>query len=379
MKRLSLIIGTILLMISTLYSQKIYTVAGNGKAGFKDKLRAKQGKLNYPTGVAIDKDGNIYIADCLNNRIRKVKKVKGDDLYKRATIVTIAGTGDYGYNGTGYEALKSTLAWPKSVFAFNGKDGIEIYFSDSKNNIVRKIDTRGFIRRVAGNLKYGFSGDEGPAITASLSEPNGIFVDKNKNVYIADTFNNRVRVVYNKGKVAGLMVKNPQKGYIYTIAGTGEKGTGGDKGLAIEAVVGSPYDIAVDKAGNLYIAQRAGSVIRKVDINTGKISTVAGIPDKPGYSGDSSLAIYEKLNQPFGVWVDLNNNIFIADGNNMRVRMVDTKGYIHTIAGQGRVGYKGDGAPAINAYLSFPLDVFGDNNGAIFVADSINAVIRMIK
>ncbi len=373
----------ILIMNSVLYSRKIYTVVGNGKTGYKDMVPARQAELNYPTGVSVDKDGNIYIADCVNNRIRLVKKVKGDDFYRKAVIRTIAGNGVFGYNGTGTYAVKVKLAWPKSVFPVTRNAGkneyVEVYFSDSKNNIIRKIDKRGFIRRIAGNLKAGYSGDEGPAENASLSEPNGIFIDANDNIYIADTLNNRVRVVYSKGKVAGLTVKNPVKGYIYTIAGNGQPGAGGDKGKSIYAQIGEPYDVAVDKEGNLYIAQRTGSIVRKVDVKTGIISTVAGVPNKPGYSGDNSKATIEKLNQPFGVWVDLNKNIFIADGNNMRIRVVDSKGYIHSVAGNGKVGYKGDGAPSEASYLSFPLDVFGDNNGTLFVADAINAVIRMIK
>ncbi len=378
-------ITSLLLLINIYFlsGQKIYTVVGNGKTGFKDLVPAQKAELNYPTGVSVDNKGNIYIADCVNNRIRVVRKIEGDDFYRKSVIKTIAGTGTYGYNGTGSLGIKLSLAWPKSVFPVTIKNKFgeynEVYFSDSKNNIIRKIDKKGFLRRVAGNLKAGFSGDEGPATKAALNEPNGIFIDKNKNIYIADTINNRVRVVYNNGKIAGLNIKKPVKGYIYTIAGNGANGAGGDRGLSVNAHVGEPYDVTVDKAGNVYIAQRTGSIVRKIDIKTGKIYTIAGIPNKVGYSGDNSIAVNEKLNQPFGVWVDLNNNIFIADGNNMRIRKVDNEGYMHSIAGNGRVGYKGDGAPSKNSYLSFPLDVFGDNKGTLFIADSINAVIRMIK
>lgn len=378
MKKLCIVLSLVLIPVICM-SQIIVTVAGSGEAGYKDKVKSLQAKLNYPSSLAVDDEGNIYIADSWNNRIRKVKKVKGDDLYEKATIVTIAGNGSHGYRGSNKPAKEVPLGTPKGVFPFKKGDKYIVYFSDSKNNIIRKVDKLGFIRDVAGNTKYGYQGENGPARKTSLAEPNGLFVDKNENVYICDTFNHRIRVVYNEGKVTGLKKKNPKKGYIYCIAGTGQSGAGGDGGPANKAFIGEPYDVWVDQKGNIFIAQKIGSIIRKIDAQTGNISTVAGVPNKFGYTGDERKATKEQLNQPFGVCVDLKGNIFIADGNNMRIRKVDTEGIIHTLTGRGVVGYAGDEAPAEEALISYPLDVWVDKSGNVFIADSSNAVIRMIK
>ncbi len=356
----------------------IVTIAGDGSVGFKDKLSALQCQFNMPVGLSVDEDGNVYIADSKNNRIRIIKKKKGDDYYEKAVVKTIAGNGVHGYNGTSVLAVMTSLGEPKGVCTFKKGDHYIVYISDTKNNIIRRIDKKGYIRRVAGNVKFGYIMDGVKASATSLGAPHGIFVDKNENIYIADTLNHRIRVVYNKGKVTGLKTRNPKKGYIYTIAGNGKSGSGGDLGPALSAYVGEPYDVFVDHKNDIYIAQKVGSIVRKVDSTTGTITTVAGIPGKYGYTGDHRLAVKEQLNQPFGVFVDLLNNIFIADGNNMRIRKVDPKGIITTIAGQGFVGYRGDDAPSENSLISYPLDITGDNKGNIFISDSENSDIRMI-
>ncbi len=377
------ILITIFLLINViqLSAQTIYTIAGKGKPGYKDKVPAPASLLYHPAGIAADEMGNLYIADCYNNRIRKITHKENDELYKESIITTIAGNGSHGYNGNDIKAIKASLSMPMGVFPMvieeKGKKYIEVYFTDTKNNQVRKINKNGFIRRVAGRLKAGYGGDGGPAINAILAEPTGIFIDKNRNIYIADTYNNRVRVIYNHGKVAGLNIKNPKKGYIYTIAGNGKEGCGGDGGPSTKAEVGKPYDVCVDKEGNVYIAQRVECVIRKVDIKTGKIETVAGIGGKCGYNGDYTYATKERLNQPFGVWIDDLLNIYIADANNHRIRIVNPSGYIKTLAGTGQTGYKGDGGPAKTAWLSAPWDITGYKN-YLFFSDSMNHVIRMI-
>ena len=173
-------------------------------------------------------------------------------------------------------------------------------------------------------------------------------------------------------------IKNPKKGYIYTIAGNGQPGSGGDLGAADKANIGEPYALFVTENGDIYVSQKMGSIIRMIDHSSGIIKTVAGVPNKYGYTGDHREAIKEQLNQPFGIFLDIKKNLYIADSNNMRIRKVDDKGIISTVTGRGEVGYLGDGAPAEDALISYPLDVVGDKKGNLFISDSANNVIRMI-
>lgn len=375
MKKIFILLSVFVLPVF-LYGNIISTVAGNGNSGFYDKIAAKKCMLNFPTGIFVDDDGNIYIADSFNNRIRKVIKQPGDDLYENSVMETIAGTGECGYESLEIPAINSPLATPKSVFVYKENNTNEVYFSDSKNNLIRKINSKGFIKNVCGTHKFGYAGDNGPAENAMLANPNEIFIDHNKNIYIADTFNNRIRVIYNNGKIFGLI--NPKKGYIYTIAGNGESGAGSDNVLAINAMIGEPYGIWVDEQQNIFIAQRIGSIISKIDAETGKIHIIAGVPNHPGYNYDDQPATEAKLNQPFGVTLDNQKNIFIADSDNMRIRYIDNNGVIHTLAGDSKVGYIGEKSPAENALLSHPLAIFFDKKGHLFLSDSFNSVIRMI-
>src|ERR1700751_4501787 len=220
------------------------------------------------------------------------------------------------------------------------------------------------IQTVAGNGTSGFSGDNGAAATASLSEPFGVAVDAVGNLYIADTSNHRIRKV-------------DASGVITTVAGNGTEGFSGDGGPATSAALNTPIGVAVDVAGNLYIADSFNNRIRKVNA-TGIITTVAGNGDAR-FSGDHAAATNGSLRAPFGVAVDKVGNVYIADTSNQRIRKVDASGTITTVAGNGTEGFSGDGGPAAQARLNFPTGVTVDRAGNLFITDQSNNRIRKVS
>ena len=182
----------------------------------------------------------------------------------------------------------------------------------------------------------------------------------------------------NPGPIAGAPhIKNPQNGYIYTIAGTGKAGYGGDGEAATIANLNHPWDVYTAN-GEVYISDKDNHIIRKVDKN-GIISTIAGLPGMPGYYGDVLRATEEKLHTPYGLWTE-GNVVYIADAMNSRIRKIDVSANaVSTIAGSGEFGFAGDGAPAINCFLSHPVDIFGDGKGSFYICDLENSRIRVIK
>ncbi len=264
---------------------EISTVAGNG--------------LTYPHAVAVDSDGNLYIADNGNNRIRKVDKTTGE-------ISTVAGNGVRGFSGDGGAATSAHLALPTGVAVDSSGN---LYIADQDNNRIRKVDkATGTISTVAGNGGRGYSGDGGLANETSLNNPIGVAVDSSGDVYIADTGNSRIRKV------------DQITGKISTVAGTGRQGYSGDGGPATSAQLTIPFEIAVDASGNLYFADYGNNRIRKVDTG-GMISTVAG--GGTSGSGDGGPATSAKLSSPFGVAVDSSGNVYIGDSRNNRIRKVE--------------------------------------------------------
>ena len=329
----------------------ISTAAGSGDVG--DGGPAVRAWLGFPWGVAADGEGNLYIADTFNERIRKVDAA--------GVISTVAGSGERGYAGDGGPALQARLASPLSAAA----DGAgNIYFVDAGNHCIRKADAAGAISTVAGSGRYGYGGDGGPAVRARLAFPRGAALDEAGNLYIADTENHRVRKV-------------DAAGVISTVAGTGKGGSSGDGGPAVRAQLAFPWGVAADGAGNLYIADRNNHRIRKVDA-AGNISTVAG-SGRWGYGGDGGAAVRAQLAFPYNVAADEAGNLYIADTWNDRIRKVDAAGVISTIAGSGETGYSGDGGPAVRARLSHPGDVTVDRAGNIYIADSVNSSIRRLR
>jgi sugar lactone lactonase YvrE len=326
----------------------ITTVAGNGTVGYSgDDGPATSAELSAPASVAVDAAGNLYIADTGNNRIRKVDK--------SGTITTIAGNGSSGYYGDGGPATSAEL-YPAAL-AVDASGNIYI----ANGNRIRKVDKSGTITTIAGNGSSGYSGDGGPATSAELSYPCGVALDASGNIYIADAIDNCIRKVDVSGDIT-------------TVAGNGTMGCSGDDGPATSAELSAPAGVTVDAAGNLYIADCSNNRIRKVD-KKGFVTTIAGNGAR-GYSGDGGPAIDSELNSPTGLVMDTSENIYIIDTGNNRIRKVDKKGFITTIAGNGLMDYSGDGGPATSADLFYPYGVAVDTAGNLFVTEK--SVIREV-
>jgi sugar lactone lactonase YvrE len=276
-------------------------------------------------------------------------------------LITMAGNGNEGFSGDGASATSAELAFPNAIAVDADKN---IYISDSVNNRIRKVTfSTGLISTVAGSGSSVHSGDGSAAIDAGMS-PNGVAVDSAGDIYISDGVNKRVRKV------------TVSTGIISTIAGDGTSTYSGDSGLAIAAGV-FPFAIAVDSAGDIYIAGHHR--IRKV--SAGNISTVAGSGDggilDGGYSGDGGPATSAELNTPNGVAVDSDGNIYISDANNRIRKVTISTGFISTIAGSGATSYSGDGGSALSAGMS--ADGVGvDSDGNIYIADLDNQRIRKV-
>ena len=335
----------------------IGTVAGVGVNGYTgDGGQAVCAELSYvQNGIATDGSGNVYIADYSNNVIRKVTVSSG-------IITTIAGNGTQGYNGDNIAATTAEL-WSPNGVAVDASGNV--YIGDYLNNRVRKVTvSTGIITTIAGNGTGGYNGDGIAATNAQLSAPMQVAADASGNVYIADFNNIRIRKV-----MAGT-------GIISTIAGSGGYGYTGDGGQATAATMESPVGVALDGSGNVYIADWRASVIRKVTVSSGIITTIAG-DGTQNYSGDGGAATAAKLNQPNGVAIDASGNVFIADRYNNRIRKV-TGGIISTYAGNGTGGFNGDGIPATNAELSFPTGVAVDGSGNVYINDEFNERVRKV-
>ena len=248
----------------------------------------------------MDGAGNLYIADTYNHRIRKVDADTGN-------ISTVAGSGTPGFGGDGGAATEATLNWPHGVAVDNAGN---LHIADRNNHRIRKVDAdTGSISAVAGSGSLGFGGDGGAATAARLLWPQGVALDSAGNLYIAGRFNHRIRKV------------DADTGSISTVAGSGEAGFGGDGGAAAAATLNYPTGVAVDSSGNLLIADTRNHRIRKVVATTGSIRTVAGT-GTPGFGGDGDAAAAAMLNNPEGVAVDSAGNLYIADTYNHRVRRV---------------------------------------------------------
>ena len=314
--------------------------------------------LDWPSGIAVASTGAVYIADTGNHRVLKAET--------DGTITTVAGTGTAGSSGDGGLATAAQLRWPTGI-AVAG-DGT-VYIADTNSHRVRAVVSDGTIITFAGTGSPGFSGDGGPATAAQLSLPYDVVVASDGAVYIADTNNHRVR------KVA------TTDGTITTVAGMGSNGFGGgysgDDGPATVAQLHWPYDVAVDDAGAVYIADELNHRVRAVAPD-GTITTFAGT-GTAGYSGDDGPATEAQLHQPFGVAVASDGTVYIADLLNHNMRAVAPDGTITTIAGRAEVpGFNGDGGPATAAYLNTPTGVAVANDGTVYIADSSNNRVRKL-
>ena len=333
------------------------TQCGDGNQGYA-------AQLNFPSGAAVNSAGNVYIADTNNYVVRKVNASTG-------VIHTVAG--NYGVQGNGGDngpAASASLSSPVGL-ALDGAGNL--YIADSYSHAVRVVNgLTGTITKAAGNGAYGYSGDGGPATSAKLGLPQAVAVDGAGNLYIADTNYSVIREVYAATNI------------ITTIAGTGSSGYNGDGGPATNAVLSYPRGVAVDSAGNVYIADSGNNVIREI-IN-GVITTVAGnYAAGSGYSGDAGPATSAQLSNPTGVAVDSAGNLYIADSSNSVIRQVNAATQtISTIVGgasavcsNSRDGV-GDGCAATSAMLNQPNSVVVDSAGNLYIADTSNQLVRKV-
>ncbi|MGW3567992.1 NHL repeat-containing protein [Streptomyces sp. NPDC000941] len=329
----------------------IATVAGTGAAGYlSDGGPAPLTQLNSPFGLAVDRQGNLYIADRYNHRVRKVTP--------DGIITTIAGNGEAGYISDGGPAVATRLSLPPDVAV---DDAGNVYITDFGNHRVRKVTPAGVITTVAGNGEAGYISDGGPAVATRLNYPHGIAVDREGNLYFSEMNNHRVRKV-------------TPDGIITTVAGNGQPGYVSDGGPAVATRLSTPSGLAVDPEGNLYIGDWGNHRVRKVTRN-GIITTVAG-NGTGGYVSDGGPAAVTSLNYPHGVALDAAGNLYIGDSGNHRVRRVSTTGIITTVAGTGIAGYIDDGGPAVSTRLYSPWGVALDAAGNLYIGDYNNHRVR---
>ncbi|GHG60019.1 NHL repeat-containing protein [Streptomyces griseocarneus] len=331
----------------------IVTTAGTGAAGFiSDGGPAAGTPVSGPNGVAVDRSGNLYIADTGNHRVRKVTPA--------GIITTVAGTGQAGFVSDGGPAVATRLYHPTGV-AVDGAGNL--YIADRHNHRIRKVTTNGIITTVAGNGQAGFVSDGGPAVATKLHYPWAVAVDADGGLLISDTNNHRIRKVTPEGN-------------ILTVAGNGQAGFVSDGGPAIATKLYHPFDVVADGEGGFVFADRYNHRVRKVSA-AGVITTVAGT-GTAGYVADGGPAVGERLNYPIGVALDAAGNLYIGDNHNHRVRRVNPDGIITTIAGTGTAGYIADGGPAVGTSLYYPNGLAVAPSGSLYIADGSNHRIRRI-
>ena len=337
----------------------ITTSAGNGSfTSSGDGGPASSAGIGFPAGVAVDGAGNIYIADALNSRVRKVNTA--------GVITTVAGNGFPFFGGDGGPGSSASIALcgvaPHQGVATDSLGNL--YIADCINNRIRKVDTSGIISTVAGSSSAAnFSGDGGPATSATLSVPYGVTVDAAGNIYIADTGNGRIRKVNTAGIIS-------------TVAGSGNGSAAGDGGPATSAKLANPSDVAVDSAGNMYIADFGNSLIRKVN-TAGTISTLAHGGFGNCQVGVSLSLANADIGAGAGIGLDSAGNLYIADHFSNCIHKVSKAGIVTTVAGGGS-NIPGDGGPATSAGLGNLTDVDVDAAGNIFLSDVNESRVRKV-
>ena len=433
--------GTDQVLKLDLHDGGLERVAGVGSPGFSgDDGLAIDAELNLPTSLSLDAAGNILVSDFLNSRIRTIDSLT-------SVITTFGGTGLATIEGDGGPATTAALYLPEEI-VLDSLDNLLV--ADRGNSSIRIVDgVSGIIDTVAGSGVFGFSGDGGPAVEATLASPRGVAVDGTGRILIADHFNHRIRRVDEEGIMSTLAGRDrqpppeppdtpcppasaddpigdggpaedallctpgsvvvdgdgvvyfsdtgnhrirwidPQTGLIDTIAGTGNRGFSGDGGPAAEAMLRSPRGLALGPAGGLfagglYVADRNNHHVRRIDLDTLIITSVVGADDAgtpvQGFGGDGEDANRAFLDRPRGVAFDAAGSLYISDAGNSRIRRVDAQtGLISTVVGTGEQGFSGDGGPALDAVISIPSGLGIDSLGNLYFSELLNGRVRVVR
>jgi sugar lactone lactonase YvrE len=338
--------------------QSVVTIAGTGTAGFSgDGGAGTQAQVNNPYGLTMGPDGALYFCEIGNHRVRRL------DL-KTHVISTAAGSGEKGYAGDGGPALAAALNEPYEVrFDRAGN----MFFAEMQNHVVRRVDAKTrVISTVAGTGTAGFGGDGGPATAAQLRQPHSIAFDGEGRLLICDIGNHRIRRV------------DLQSGKIETWAGTGERKPTPDGAPIAGTPLNGPRAITSDPEGNLYLVLREGNAVYRLDVRAGKIFHVAGTGES-GYTGDGGPAKLAKLSGPKGIAWAPDGSLYLADTESHTIRRVDLKsGVITTVAGTGKRGDGPDGKAA-ECPLSRPHGIFVSPAGAVYIGDSEAHRVRALR
>lgn len=313
--------------------------------------------IEGPMGIGEDRLGNLYVSD---RDARFVWKIEPTG---RATV--IAGTGKT-TNSKGLPELRIRardvdFASPEGLLV--DKDG-NILLADSLNHAILRIDADGYLTYFAGNGQRGFNGDGIQATEASLALPYDVRLDSKGNVYIADVMNHRIRRV-------------DANGVISTVAGTGVAGYSGDGGLAVNAQLNTPYGIFLDRNDNLLIADSDNQVIRKVT-SDGIIRTFAGSGQR-GYEGDGGPALTAKFDSPQALAIDSQDRVYVGDEHNNAIRVIEVDGMVRTLVGTRGPGFSGDGGPASQAQIADPENLWVRKDGSILITVRDNARLRIVS
>jgi DNA-binding beta-propeller fold protein YncE len=345
-------------LYAPLQAAAVRTIAGTGQSGYSgDGGAGTKAQLANPYGLTRGPDGALYLCEVDNHRIRRL------DL-KTGAIATVAGTGERGYAGDGGPALQAKLNEPYEI-RFDAAGNM--YFVEMRNHLVRRVDAKTrAISTVAGTGVAGFSGDGGPAVKAQFQQPHSIALDGKGLLYVADIGNHRVRRV------------NLATGIIETFAGTGEKARTPDGAAVKGTPLNGPRTIAFSRDGDMFLALREGNAVFRIDMQKLTIHHIAGTGEQ-GYTGDGGPAKLAKLSGPKGIAVAPDGSVLIADTESHTIRRIDLKtGTITTVAGDGTRHDGPDGDP-LKCGLARPHGIFVDTDGKIYIGDSENHRVRVVE
>lgn len=350
-------IALVVFCSGVLGAAEVSTLAGTGVSGHSgDGGPAVTAQLGNPYGLTIGPDGALYVCEIDTHRVRRIDSATGQ-------ISTVAGTGELGNTGDAGPATDAQLNEPYEVRFDRAGD---LYFVDMRSAVIRKVDrSSGVISTVAGTGEAGFSGDVGPAAEAQFNQPHSIAFDAQDNLYVADIGNNRIRRI------------DRATGIISTFAGTGERVTAPDGSPVSGSPLNGPRTMAFDQKGDLYLALREGNAVYRIDMQTQTLRHIAGTGEK-GYEGDGGPAKLAKLAGPKGIAVGPDGAVFIADTESHTIRRIDPSGIITTVIGTGDRSASANKSP-LQSGLARPHGVYVDGNGIVFVGDSENHRIQVLK